>query len=410
MNKLLPVLLLLLFTQSILAQSVFEPASYKDNDGNIIEGFIKNLDWRSNPTKLDFKSSLEESDFVTLTINDVSEFEIFNYGKFIRSTVQVDRTTEDKTKLSRSPIPEFNTEILFLKVLLEGDASLYSYQSGNIVRYFFSTKGSKIEQLVFRLYQNNNTIVTDNSFKNQLNKSLICKELEYSNFQELEYDQKDLVALFNQYLSCSDLPKTVYNYSRDYKRFRISLKPSFNYSSLEVSKNTVSLAFSRKSTVDLGNSFGYKIGTEFEFIFPFDNGKWSFVVEPTFNRYKTSKKVVLSFTENDISLDYTSLEVPFGLRYKVFVNNNSLFYMNPFFVYDFAINSQLNFNGAIAEIKPRPNLMLGIGYRVKEFSFETRYSFKRELFSSSRSRTTSNSSIYTSDYQYISFIIGYSIF
>jgi len=402
MNKLLPVLLLLLFSQSVLAQPVFEPATYKDNDGNIIEGFIKNLDWRSNPTEFDFKSSLENSNFVTLTISEVIEFEIIDYGKFVRSTVEVDRSTEDKTKLSISTTPEFNTEIHFLKLLIEGDASLYSYQEGNFIRYFFSTEQIKTTQLIYRLYKSDDMIVFDNSFKKQLLTNLLCSEFLLTDFQILRYNRKDLLNHFVQYFDCNNLSSTIYTYKRDFKRLIYSVKTGISISSIDFTRRTYF-----RTEGNLQNGLGFTLLGELEFKLPFNNGKISALLEPGIQVFSADAPInyVINANETDtttVNVNYKSILLPLGVRYHLLNSNKSNLYLSTYFGFDFPFQSEFTVGDELKVLIDYSTFFkVGLGFKYNQkFIFETNWRAPGNI------ATLKNGWI--ANFSSIQFILGYT--
>ncbi len=148
-----PILLILtsLFFSFSYAQVKFEKGYYIDNAGNRVECFIKNVDKENNPTDFMYKMS-EEAGAEKLTIDDVSEFGSDNQYKYIRAIVDVDKSSPDIKSLFSVKDPEFVIDTIFLKVLVEGKASLFSYYNYPLKRYFYTFKDNSIEQLIYKKY------------------------------------------------------------------------------------------------------------------------------------------------------------------------------------------------------------------------------------------------------------------
>ena len=129
------VLVFALLTIQAFAQITFEKGYFIDNSDQRIECLIKNVDWRNNPTNFQYKLNQNEEP-VEAEITNVKEFGIYNSSKFLRRVVKIDRSTEETNKLSKERNPKFEEEQLFLKVLNEGKANLYSYYDTGLRRFF----------------------------------------------------------------------------------------------------------------------------------------------------------------------------------------------------------------------------------------------------------------------------------
>ena len=158
MKKQLLLLLCLVFTANAYTQIVFEKGYYINNADEKVECLIKNIDWRNNPTEFEYQLN-ENSEKKKVTIETVQEFGITGISKYVRSTVNIDRSSSDVHDLSDEKKPIFKEETLFLKVLIDGKANLYEYIDGSLSRYFYNKKNTPIEQLIHKNYQKTGTIV-----------------------------------------------------------------------------------------------------------------------------------------------------------------------------------------------------------------------------------------------------------
>ena len=139
MRKTLLFLTLTFFTSFTFSQNSFDKAYFVNNAGERIECFIKNKDWLYNPDEFEYKVSLDVEKKVE-NIKRVKEFGIYNKLKYVRFTVEIDRSSDNITTLSKERRPIFNKETLFLKMLIEGKANLYSYtdNKGGLKRFFYN--------------------------------------------------------------------------------------------------------------------------------------------------------------------------------------------------------------------------------------------------------------------------------
>lgn len=401
-QTLLLTLLLVTVTQAF-SQINFEKGYLINEDGQKIECLIKNIDWHSNPTKFEYKMFADSTAF-TASITTVKEFAINEGSKYVRATVQIDRSPGDLENMSSKKEPQFLTEQLFLKVLIEGAATLYQYTDGNLVRYFYKVRDMEIRQLVHKSYLIGINVATNNSFRQQIFADLKCPEIALKDIEALRYVKRYLMLLFSRYNECTNSAYT--NFERKEKKdlFNLSLRPGLNYSKLGIYSADL-----RDINFDRGQ--GFRFGVEAEFILPFNKNKWGIVVEPTFQRYRQKTENFEAAIGGIIrsEVNYQSIEIPVGVRHYFFLNEKSAIFLDFAFVFfDFNTNSSINLSrndGSLwysPEIKSRINWAFGAGYKYADrFSFSMRYYTGRDILGSYK---TLNSS-----YKTVSVILGYSL-
>lgn len=407
MKKRILFLLITILTLNCYSQISFENGYYIDNTNQKINCLIKNIDWKNNPTEFEYKLS-ENSESKKATIKTIKEFGIDNISKYVRSTVNIDRSSEDINNLSDDKNPIFKEEELFLKVLVEGKATLYQYVYSNLIRYFYNKDNSNIEQLIFKSYKiTNNKIGENNRFKQQLWNDLKCPNFKMSKIESLDYNKKMLVNFFVEYNNCKN--QEYVNYEKKKKRdlFNLTIRPRINNSSLTI-QNSV---FNSRNT-DFENKIGFGFGIEAEFILPFNKNKWAIAIEPTYQNFKTEKTTNVNNVSGGIliaNVDYSSIEIPVGLRHYFFLNNNSKIFINASYIFDISSKSSIEFTRndgsslSSLDINTRQNLGFGIGFKKNDkFSFEMRYQTGREVLSDYIS--------WSSEYKTLSIIFGYSLF
>ena len=374
-------LLTTILTFNSYSQISFERGYYIDNNNQKINCLIKNLDWENNPTKFKYKLT-ENSELNEKTIKSIKEFGIHNTSKYVRSSVKIDRSSNKVDELDNERKAKFQQEVLFLKVLVEGKANLYSYdeKSLNSTRYFYSIVTSNIEQLVFKKYMTYEfKIGTNNRFRNQLWNNLKCSDIKKNRVQKLKYRKSDLIDFFVAYNSCNNQEYINFEEKQKKDLFNLTLRPRLNISSLSNYRNT---------NIENQQSFGF--GLEAEFIFPFNKNKWSFIMEPTYQRFEKE-------SEGNVIINYSSIEFHVGIRHYFFLNDNSKIFINVSPIYDFSLSdSQINSE----RVKTAFNMALGLGYKYKDrYSIELRYQTPRRFDSS-----------FANEYKTSSIIFGYSLF
>ncbi|MBS3993665.1 MAG: tRNA modification GTPase [Bacteroidetes bacterium] len=396
-----------IFSINLRGQISFEKGYFVDNDGNKTECFIKDLDSKNNPNSFEYKV-LENDEKKSANINSVSEFAIYNTSKYIRKKVKIDRSSNKIQDLDNNKNPTFNEEQLFLKVLLEGNANLYLYEDGNLVRFFYNLDDSDIEQLIYKKYKSTATMVGENNrFKQQLWNDLKCPTFKMSEVENLDYKTTSLVTFFVQYNKCKNSNFINYNEKQRQGTFNLTLRPRLNNSSLAI-QNMVSSS----NNTDFENKLGFSFGVEAEFILPFNKNKWAVIIEPTYQSFKglkTTEVYDVSGGKLISEVKYNSIEIPIGLRHYLFLNNNSKIFINASFIIDSSSKSSIEFrrvdNSTLfsLDVKTQPNLGFGIGYKLHDkYSLEMRYQTSREILD--------EYSYWFSEYKTVSIIFGYSIF
>lgn len=402
--SLLAFSMLLSFTA--FSQIKFESGYFINNDGQKTECLIRNADWKNSPVAFEYK--LGQDTLVHKgTLETVSEFGINGVSKFIRAKVNIDRSSDNIPYMSSEKNPVFKEELLYLKVLIEGGASLYQYTDGNLVRFFYSTKDTALTQLVYKRYLVNNKITENNTFRQQLFVSLKCQAISQEDFENLKYNNPGLKQLFAAYNECT---KTSYvnrepRQKRDF--FNLTVRPGLNYSNFYIDK-------SASDTWDgnFGNKFNFRFGVEFEYILPYNKNKWGIIAEPTYQSYKSEITSESSHVSGGIlisKINYHSIEIPIGVRYYLFLTDQSRIFADITYTFDVSFRSRLSFirkDGSTLkslEILPRRNLGFEIGYKLKNrYSAAFRYQLGRELLG--------NDVGWNSSYTTWSLMLGYTLF
>lgn len=407
MKSLLVFFITIILCFNCHSQISYEKGYYIDNTNTRVNCLIKNSDWKNNPTEFEYK--LQEYDGPQIaTIKSIKEFGIGSTSKYVRHIVKIDRSSESIMRLSREKDPIFKEEELFLKVLVDGNASLYHYFQGNLERYFFNVGNSNIEQLIFKKYKTpENKIGENNDFRRQLWVELKCPDFKMEDYEELEYKRKELVRFFNRYNACQNNESIDFTAKQKKTGLNLSVRPRFNSSALEV--HSTNFAY---NDFDFGNKSGFGLGLEVEFILPFNKNKWAIAMEPTYQSFKSEKSTEVdnvSGGELIANVDYSSIEVPISLRHYMFLDENSKVFINASYIFDLNKKSSLEYrrnDGSLfneLELRSSTNLAFGIGYKQNDrYSIEIRYHTNRNILA--------NYTLWSSEYKTLSLIFGYTLF
>jgi hypothetical protein len=374
---LLVTLLIMFFSFKSWSQIDYESGYFIKEPDEKVQCLIRNVDWKNNPTE--FRYRLSENDPVQVAgIQTVKEFGITGYSKYVRADVKLDKSDKAINKLSFDKEPQFQEELVFLKLLVEGTVTLLTYEDKNITRYFYQSGSSEIVPLIYKQYMTDKGVATNDDYKKQLLTNFYTHGVTMSDLQDIKYSTKDLERLF---IKMNDNSGSHFTNFEDKKKdvFNLTLKPGVNFNKLSVQSEVSSFY-----NTDFDMEKNFRFGVEAEFIFPFFRNKFGILVEPSYQYYQAEHPASLERFSSEVN--YQSIEFAGGIRYYFFLNDKSKIYINPLFVYEFDFNSTIKiirFEEFVQEnlqVKSKINMAAVAGYKYKnKYSFEIRYYTKREL-------------------------------
>jgi opacity protein-like surface antigen len=402
-NVLRPVLAVLLVVQSfaLCAQIHYEKGYFVSNDGSKTQCLIKNEDWYKNPTEFKYKLLIDNNIQIG-KIADIKEFGIDAQSKYIRADVNVDVSPSTLSDLSESRNPVWEKNLVFLKVLVEGKATLYSYKGKGLERFFYKTDDLGIEQLIYKEYfKSDHTTAVNDTFKIQLIHNVVCESSKVSTDEYPDYYEKDLVKYFIRYNQCSDPSFKVVESTVIRDILDVSLFAGINSSSLSINNETASYL-----SADFKSTQTVRIGAGIEYVLPFAKNQWSLLMESEFNQSKSNYQT----DAGKRTIDYKALSISLVAKYYFFLNDdwkifvkggihsiyadnfNSHYFIQPSY-------STSEYNFAVTE---RPNILMGVGAEYRRFFAEFEYFTNQDVMSNSASFSTNLSRL--------SISVGYKIF
>lgn len=377
------------------AQIVYENGYFILNDGSRTNCLIENVDWKENPVYFMYKMQPTDKP-EKIGIDKVQEFGIDNVSQYKRFTVDIERSGNDPDArmLSKVKNPVFNTETLFLKTVVTGEANLHVYSNDNLTKYFYNTKGKKPEQLVHIKYLDEfeSNILENNQFRQQLLNSLNCAGITENDFKKLTYKKADLSRVFVKFNQCNGSHNEVVNFAEKekYDAFDLRIQVGIAQAKLSVSDpdNFYNVSTDFSGTV-------LKFGFEAEYILPFNKGIWSLFIAPLYQSFKTENTFQKTDGFNPLpqllthtaKVNYTGVEVPLGLRRYFYVGKQSRLFAN--FIYsrnfDATSKGEVAFTNAQNEpsatktlpLAARSNVAIGLGYTYKNLGIEFRFNAPR---------------------------------
>lgn len=197
MKTLASLLLIIIISITSFAQGEFEKGYLIDKNDKKTECFIKNTGWETNPTEISYKITLSDK----AQKNDLSslkEFGIYDKCKYINAHVKIDRST--KATPGTNPLaPVWVEEDLFLKVVMEGKASLYEYADRKVLRFFYSLDNKTITPLIYKEVYSGQTISKNTDFRQQIWDKIRVQKATFELIKGINYTSADLQKYFENY-------------------------------------------------------------------------------------------------------------------------------------------------------------------------------------------------------------------
>lgn len=308
-NKWLIIVFILITTLGF-AQKDYQKGYYVESDGVRTEGYLEIIDFSgvNSSEKLYFRKEIN-GQTITIKTDKIVEFGLGEDLKFQKFTFEMDDVSfyKDFTSDKELTVKSVN---YFLNVLVDGEASLYSYEEDNGPKYFygFKSKPNVVQQLVYKKYISGEMVKENNTFKEQLFKEVKCDEQTFNEFVTLKYDKKELIPIFEKYNKCKG------NNSKVYKN-KFEKNTDINVVGI--------IAVNRFNS----ESIGYGFGGEFEVVLPSE--KFAFFARLSFESmdakftktYYTANNS--NFNEEIYDANYKSFDLFFGARYYFKINNQN---------------------------------------------------------------------------------------
>lgn len=412
MNSLLKISLLLsaclIMNLMVFSQTKYEEGYFISNDGVRTDCLIKNGDWIYNPVSFEYKK-YKDADRQLLTISEVKEFGITNYSKYVRASVNIDvsRGEEDIDELSDSAQPQWQSDTLFLKVIIAGDATLFYYEGKTPARFFYQVSGSPVQQLIYKAYKSPETeaVYYNDDFHKQLFQNANCNNETFKNIQVIRYKISELKDYFATYNRCKG--NVVFDpiNKKKKKMFLLSLVAGADNTSLTDGYPAQYPGGSTTNALAFPGKVSFAAGVEGEFLLPFNNNEWSLPLGLGYHSYNdhASSDVRInnsvSNTEGDII--YNTVVLTTSLRHYFFINDKESVFINAGLAYN--ILAQDSYSSNIGTQYPRflINVIGGIGYRYNKAALEFSYYSPGNIFPNST---------FTSSLKRISLTLKYELF
>lgn len=386
---------------SIIWLNLFSQINYKngyyiDNSRVKHDCLIKNIEWKKSPNIIYYKTHADSESFEK-NISELIEFGIYNETKFIKAKIKIELSSDMINNLEHDRNPKITEKEEFVRVLIDGKYSLYILGNDQNTRFYYSIDGNIPELLVFKKYLNNINVITQkNDYLFQIRSLVSCENFDFKKFENLKYEEKTLVKIFEDLNNCSQSNLQIFYKPKQI--FALSVRPRVQFSNIYLNNTTIE------------NKFGYGLGIEGEIFLPFRNKKWSIPFEPSFQHLavKVPNGNIELGNDGYIDLKYNTFEISTGLRHYFYLNERSTVFVNGNFnfIIDNTSNT-LNIKSADVvqkyPVNSKNNWAFGMGYKWKnQFGLEVKYYTKKDILIDVNSKYC--------DHKRIDLIFSYNLF
>ncbi|MDN3691937.1 hypothetical protein QWZ06_06570 [Chryseobacterium tructae] len=355
---------LFLFPTLLYSQINFEQGYIINENGEKINALIKNNDWNSNPSVIQYKLNSDDK-INQLQTRNLKEFSVGNV-KYLRAKVMIDRSSYNLQNLSETKTLKNNEETLLLKSLVEGKVNLYKYNEGDVTRFFYKRENEDIfHQLEYKEYlDSNNRIQKNEAYKNQLKEELSDNEkITTTDIERLVYTESKLKKLFLLY----DGLETVDSGDKNKSNFHVYLKPGIGFSNYTINPPIGNNGIGEYKK----NSLLYRFGVELEYVLDFNKGKWAIISEPAF---QTVNFKVNDYNRRNYEIKYSALQLPLGFKYNMFLGQKSKIYLAGLLSFELILNNDVyNVDNVSTSASGRVAPTFAAGYNYDKFGVEVKW-------------------------------------
>lgn len=385
-------IILLSLSGLAVAQVRYKQGYFIRHEGTRTECLIYDVDWLNNPKEFKYRLT-GDSEELKLGLAEVNEFGV-EESRFINAEVSIDTARQETKNLNYNRNPEWKTIQAFLRVIVDGKATLYSYRTPLIEKFLYSVDGSPIEQLVYKEFlvepKHGESVTTQHFIRKnllylqQLKDQVTCGNLSVEELKRIAYKKDHLERHFRNFNACHGAEQV---YRARPKKIDIYVTSGLDFGKFKLSDGS-------NHNEGFENSMTARLGIMVEYILAFNNGKWSMIAEPTYQSYSSGDQV-----------RYQSIELPLGLRHNFFLTEHSKMFLDGSLVLDLPLKYEVEIS---QNVTWTTNLLsasfaAGAGVSVKRFSFGVRKYFTRSILG----RDISSNNFFV--YEKFSFIVGFRI-
>jgi len=406
----------ILISQNSFCQKNCLPGYIVNLDGDTLQGFIDYRNWEKNPEKIFFQKEIDDEKIV-FTPTDIKLFNVKD-EVYVSAIVKTEISPFNLDALNFDPELKFKLDTTFLQTLIQGEKSLYYYNTNKGKENFYIKQGNKFDLLIYKKYfkyvRGGKYMAENKTYIGQLSLYLKdCPSIQ-SRLKKIKYAKISLEKPFFYYYNCTR-SEIKFQKKKEKIEIEIGVLAGFSSSSLKFKSNIY--AFLEK--FDYSKSTNFATGLFFNAVLPRNQWKWSIYNELIFTSYKVEgsyKDFVNSnhFTIYDNKIGYSYLNIKNMLRYKFPIKKISVFFnvgmsnglaisetnyckRTSMFYEDITVVDGKSLSDSR---KVEQSIIFGSGINYKKFSFEIRYEMGNGMSEYSALRSTTKKYFFLFGYRF----------
>jgi hypothetical protein len=173
------------------------PGYYINQHGDSVHCNIEFSDRNFDPVTVKVEVNNEKKEF---SANEIRGFGVYGYNDYISATVSMHTAPIQGDNIPAQFSDSVSTKTCFLKILTRGHYSLYSLARPERVYLFMAYKDSSMTELLYRVRNNNDSLVEDQSYKKTIFNLFVQEAMVNKYFNRINtvpYTASEIKSLFN---------------------------------------------------------------------------------------------------------------------------------------------------------------------------------------------------------------------
>ena len=329
---------------------------------------IRDRDWATNPQHFTYRVTGGETRRGDLST--VIEFGLLsNEVRYVRSTVDLEVSPREINSLSKSSLPEYRRQEVFLEVLVEGAADLFYFRTPSLKQFFYRLGSGPIKPLINRQYLRGDRIVQQDLYRSVLGAILDCGYVP-ERLDQLTFNRKSLVRYFEEYHRCTEEDYRIYERQNEHRRFRLALRAGVDQHS-----STIGVIYPGGvvNPVSYDAIFVPRLSIEAELSFSFLHAQWALAGEIYYQAFRQEWPEGAS--GEPINIEIKGINVPLGIRYYIYQSGKIDWYANAYGHILLPVGGQVEWRSWDLEtfISMTPGAGMGVRF-ADHIQLELRYS------------------------------------
>lgn len=266
LTKAVPILLCLFltFSQKTFSNTNYIPGYYIANTGDTVICEIEYKDWYHNPERILVQEKGAQKSFGP---NDIRGFGATGYPDYQSANISYHPGPIQGNDLPKEFSDKVDTQVCFLRVLVNGPYSLFELSLAERSYLFASQPGTSPKELVYRVKQVDMEVVPDEQYKNVLADFCLKEGIgdqESGTIRKLTYSRIGLTSLVNRLNEARTGHKTIV-IAKPGERTRILQVDIFGAALFQTYPSGF---FTKFGSATLPSSFSPAGGISLHFVFP----------------------------------------------------------------------------------------------------------------------------------------------